>query len=141
MPIMATSSDGPAAREFRSISNRFIEVMKRGIAGFTEPAEIKIDDDRKLAIVWDEQDSANFSAYDLRLSCSCALCVSEDTGQRILNPKTIPLDIRITSIQRVGRYAVSISFSDGHETGIFRFDRLRTLEKKQQDSSRQSFNV
>jgi DUF971 family protein len=31
------------------------------------------------------------------------------------------------SIQPVGNYAISIAFSDGHATGIYRFEYLRDL--------------
>jgi DUF971 family protein len=63
----------------------------------------------------------------LRKNCPCAACVSEDTGERVLDERKIPLDIDIESAQEVGRYAMGISFTDGHNTGIYRYELLRNL--------------
>ena len=35
--------------------------------------------------------------------------------------------LKINGMKPVGNYAYSIAFSDGHDTGIFTFDLLRTL--------------
>ena len=36
-------------------------------------------------------------------------------------------DVKILSWKRVGNYAVQFSFSDGHSTGIYAYEYLRTL--------------
>ena len=36
--------------------------------------------------------------------------------------------VTIESIQPVGNYALSFAFSDGHGTGIYRYDFLREIE-------------
>ena len=46
-------------------------------------------------------------------------CVDEHTGAPLLDPKTVPADIHIESVQSIGRYAVGILWSDGHRTGIY----------------------
>jgi DUF971 family protein len=35
--------------------------------------------------------------------------------------------VRPVAIRPVGRYAIQIDWSDGHTTGIYPFDRLRSL--------------
>ena len=47
--------------------------------------------------------------------------MDEDTGRRVLDPKRVPLDIRITGVQPVGRYGLGLAFTDGHNTGIYKF--------------------
>ena len=64
------------------------------------------------------------SATALRISCTCANCQSEATGERLLDPKTVPEDITVTDMHLVGNYGVGVHFSDGHTTGIFRFRNL-----------------
>jgi DUF971 family protein len=49
------------------------------------------------------------------------------TGQRMLDPDTVPDDLSIESIQIVGRYALTFRWSDGHQTGIYSFRLLRGL--------------
>jgi len=44
-----------------------------------------------------------------------------------LAPDGVPLDIRITRIWSVGNYALAMTFSDGHGTGIYTFNSLRAM--------------
>lgn len=50
----------------------------------------------------------------LRVACRCAHCVNEITGENLLNPDTVPEDIKIQHIKRVGNYALGLAFSDNH---------------------------
>lgn len=63
---------------------------------------------------------------DLRIACRCAMCVDERTGERILDPASVPQDVSVSDIKLVGNYAVQITFSDGHDTGLFTYERLRS---------------
>ncbi len=78
----------------------------------------------EVRIVWDEGDEDLWNARDLRLRCTCAHCVHEFSGEAILDPATVPEVVRIVKMQLVGNYGLSIEFSDGHSTGIYRFDEL-----------------
>lgn len=88
------------------------------------PHAINRQDDG-LRIEWDlSGHEAFFPARDLRLACPCAACVEEMSGRPILNPATIPSDIRPVSVALVGAYGLKIQWSDGHATGIYTFERL-----------------
>jgi ATP-binding protein involved in chromosome partitioning len=80
---------------------------------------------REVRFVWDEGDEDLWTTRDLRLRCACALCQSEVTGERLLDPKTVAEDLVIQDMHLVGNYGVGIHFSDGHTTGIFRFRDLK----------------
>ena len=70
------------------------------------------------------------STYDvraLRLDCGCAKCIDEWTGAGTLDPDSVPADVHPLKIESVGRYAIQIRWSDGHDTGIYPFRRLREL--------------
>ena len=77
-----------------------------------------------LTIHWDETSQSTYKARDLRLSCRCAHCIEEMTGRPLLDPHTVPDVITITNLDLVGTYGIQIRFSDGHGTGIFRFEDL-----------------
>jgi ATP-binding protein involved in chromosome partitioning len=79
----------------------------------------------EVRFVWDEGDEDVYSARDLRIRCSCAHCQSEVTGERLLDPTTVPQDLTISDMHLVGNYGVGVHFSDGHTTGIFRFRELK----------------
>ena len=36
-------------------------------------------------------------------------------------------DSSISTWEKIGRYAIGLQFSDGHKTGIYTYDRLRSL--------------
>ena len=93
----------------------------------TTPTSIEQEGPRHLAISWGDGEKSVFPVRDLRLACSCARCVDEWTGEEMLKPESVPEDVRPVSIQPVGRYAIQIQWSDGHDTGIYPFDRLRSL--------------
>ena len=64
--------------------------------------------------------------YDrLRGFCPCAMCQGHAALEIRFHPPAQPVDI--TSIQPVGNYGLSIAFSDGHGTGIYRFEFLREI--------------
>ncbi|MFZ5622856.1 MAG: DUF971 domain-containing protein [Gemmatimonadota bacterium] len=85
-------------------------------------------EDAGLRIEWDAQGTASFlPARALRLACPCAACVEEMSGRPLLDPATVPLDVRPVQVSLVGAYGLSILWSDGHGTGIFTFERLRAL--------------
>lgn len=78
----------------------------------------------EVRFVWDEGDEDVWSARALRIMCTCAYCVSEITGAKLLDPATVAEDITVTSMNLVGNYGLSIAFSDGHSTGIYRWKQL-----------------
>jgi ATP-binding protein involved in chromosome partitioning len=78
----------------------------------------------QVCFVWDDDDEDVWSARDLRIRCTCALCQSEMTGEPILDPATVPEDLTVTHMELVGNYGLAIHFSDGHTTGIYRLTML-----------------
>lgn len=94
-----------------------------------QPVKIFRTKENELGFDFDDGSRAAFRLRDLRLACPCALCVDENSGERLLDPNTVPEDISIETIQSVGRYAVGILWSDGHRTGIYPYDLLKRLSK------------
>lgn len=80
---------------------------------------------REVRFVWDDGSEDVYAARELRIKCACAHCQSEVTGERLLDPATVPEDLSVTEMQLAGNYGVAIHFSDGHSTGIYRFKVLK----------------
>jgi ATP-binding protein involved in chromosome partitioning len=81
--------------------------------------------DDGLLIEWDTVGhEAFFPARALRLACPCAACVDEMSHRPLLDPATVPDDVRPLSIGLVGAYGLRVQWSDGHGTGIYTFERL-----------------
>lgn len=88
------------------------------------PVEIVGLGKAEVRFVWDDDTEVTWPTRALRLACTCALCVSETSGQPLLDPATVPSDITVKDMSLVGNYGVNITFSDGHSTGIYRFRQL-----------------
>ena len=93
----------------------------------TIPTEIKKTSPTELTMTWDDGHLSVFPIKYLRAECTCAHCVNEVTGKRMLNPATIREDITIVAAEHVGSYGVKFIFSDRHENGIYTWQRLREL--------------
>lgn len=97
------------------------------------PAALKIVEGDKLQIDWSDGHRRHYTFRQLRDQCPCAICrakVEREGQDASLLPvlsvaETVP--VRITAMEPVGNYAYSISFSDGHRTGIYRLELLRNL--------------
>jgi len=93
----------------------------------TTPKAIEQAGDDSLLIRWNDGHDSLYAVRELRLACRCARCIEETTGQPLLDPATIPDDVRPVRVTGVGRYALQFEWSDGHDTGIYPFDLLRSL--------------
>ncbi len=85
------------------------------------------EDGSALQITWKDAHESTYQPFDLRLNCPCAGCVEELTGRRMLTSAMIRPDVYPTAIHYVGRYALQFVWSDGHDTGIYTFELMRSL--------------
>ena len=91
------------------------------------PQELAVVAGGAVQVKWRDGVEQIIPAHTLRSECPCAGCVDEFSGEKLLQPGQIPADITVASSASVGRYAVRLDFSDGHNSGIFEFARLRTI--------------
>lgn len=89
------------------------------------PEAIDVTDRNEFRILWPGGPEVTIPSMQLRDFCPCAGCVEEGTGRKILDPATIPADVRPVQILPVGNYAIQIHWSDGHSTGIYTWQTLR----------------
>ena len=91
----------------------------------TRVKDIQQKDERTLWIQWSDNREQQWDVVNLRRSCPCAVCIDEWTGKKTLKDDDVSDTVRPVSIKSVGRYALSIEFSDGHKTGIYTFEKLQ----------------
>jgi len=92
------------------------------------PSVVRRSDPLRVDIEWTDGTKSDFTAAALRRACPCARCVNELTGVRSHDPATVAEDLTQSDLRLVGNYAVTMTFSDGHHTGIFTFGLLRRLK-------------
>jgi DUF971 family protein len=96
------------------------------------PVRIEKDGEDGLIITWSDGQRGRVTWRQLRAQCPCAACREERAQPpnpfRVLRPAEIlsgPL--RPVTMTPVGYYAYKIVWSDGHDTGLFTFDFLRSI--------------
>ena len=94
------------------------------------PTALYRKDPETLGIRWSDGTTSEYSLHFLRSSCPCAVCVNEWSGEKMLDESRIPKDIRPLRLFAVGKYAMGVHWSDGHQTGIFSYDYLKKLDGK-----------
>jgi DUF971 family protein len=89
--------------------------------------------DGKLVIEWNDGQKREIAFGALREVCPCATCREKRAkppapsgGLNVLSmAEARPL--AVLAMRPVGNYAYSIAFSDGHDTGIFTLELLRSM--------------
>ncbi len=88
-------------------------------------------EERGIVLTWPDGRVWRVPHRDLRLACRCALCVDEITGAPLLQEAEIPADIRAVEVTPLGLYALGVSWSDGHASGIYPYRLLEGLAVKE----------
>ncbi|HSP17582.1 MAG TPA: DUF971 domain-containing protein [Thermoanaerobaculia bacterium] len=85
----------------------------------------------QLVVLWDDRHESYYSLEDLRRACPCASCSGEpDLFGRIAKGPTQVYrheSFELQSIDRVGNYALQPNWADGHNYGIWTYERLREV--------------
>jgi len=103
-----------------------------------KPKDVKVhvSSGAGVDITWADGHSSHYDFAYLRGHCPCATCNEErDKKDQLSTPSTAqfaPLPMfkpkpKAQSASTVGNYAIQISFSDGHSTGIYSYDHLRSI--------------
>ena len=82
--------------------------------------------DQAIRIRWQDGHHSIYAHRFLRLRCQCAHCVDEWTKAPVLDPETIPQDVKAVDHMVVGNYAIQFLWSDAHYTGIYPYTFLRS---------------
>jgi DUF971 family protein len=84
---------------------------------------IPLMDEKALRILWDDDHISTYPFSYLRGWCPCAACQGHDGERHFIRVENPQLE----TIGPVGNYALNFRWSDGHDTGIYTFEFLRTL--------------
>ena len=153
-PIVTSQPDSQVAVAYRAIATQLVQsleatpeaVMKPFIWSWSDdktapswlesattteggpiiPVGLRRRDPRTLSILWQDGQRHDHDVRDLRLACPCAGCVDETTGQRKLDPNTVRQDVAPRIISSIGSYAINVAWNDGHSSGLYSFELLRS---------------
>jgi DUF971 family protein len=108
------------------------------------PLEIRRAGSHGLTIAWSDGNTQELSSEVLRRNCPCAGCreargdeshAKPLTGERASGKKrslaivqnTLQEELDLSTIWGVGQYALGIRWGDGHDSGIYTFEYLKSL--------------
>ena len=94
------------------------------------PASLSKDGPDRLVIVWNDGHHSVYTWRHLRHNCPCAGCREErfkpaDPFQIHKPAELVPF--AAVKMASIGHYAYKITWSDGHDTGIYTLEHLREL--------------
>jgi len=104
-----------------------------------KPADVKvhISNGAGIDIIWADEHRSHYDFVYLREQCPCAMCdeerrKKEDAIARVGGGAGSVLPLfkprpTARAAKTVGNYALQIDFSDGHTTGIYSYDYLRSV--------------
>ncbi len=97
------------------------------------PVDIKLSLKKQtLTIDWQDGHSSRFDLARLRRACPCATCrrdrATPSTSLPILKLPPGGGEIKVTDAELMGHYAINLSWSDGHNSGIYDYKYLRALD-------------
>ena len=109
-------------------------------ADSTPPEHLDVDRERGLTVTWSDGTTRFFDTALLRRHSPSAEAAAEAEAAdanplHVLRSAPTSDTLRITDAELVGRYAIRLAFSDGHRTGLFSWDYLRTLGGRRVESS------
>jgi DUF971 family protein len=102
--------------------------------------KIHVSSGAGVDITWADNHTSHYDFSYLREECPCATCNEKRDQEEqhkhsglktpMLSSPALPMfkpKLRAQSATQVGNYAVQINFNDGHNTGIFSYDYLRSV--------------
>src|ERR671914_53595 len=76
-----------------------------------------------VRIIWDDSHVGNYPETYLRGYCPCALCQGHGATRKFISAPAA----KLIDIRPIGNYAIEFHWQDGHSTGIYTYEYLRTL--------------
>jgi DUF971 family protein len=103
-----------------------------------KPATVKVHvtSGTGVDITWSDGHASHYDFAYLREECPCATCNDERIRKSAMasagpaSAAALPMfkpKARAQAATTVGNYAIQITFTDGHATGIFSYDHLRSI--------------
>jgi ATP-binding protein involved in chromosome partitioning len=127
-PIVASRPDGAHAAVYRDIASRaWVQLQAGGNAEVKSP-ELEVNADRsELIVAFPGAAPFTLPAEMLRVMSPSAEVQGHTPDQRVTVARK--RNVKIKELRPVGSYAVRIVFDDGHDTGLYAWSYLETLER------------
>jgi ATP-binding protein involved in chromosome partitioning len=128
-PIVASEPDSIYAQIYREIAAKAWNELETSKGTRLAPPKLAIaKDGADLSVVFDGGTPFALPAEMLRVMSPSAEVQGHSPEQRVTVGKK--KNVKIKDLRPVGNYAVRIVFDDGHDTGLFAWTYLQTLDRE-----------
>ncbi|MCG8374388.1 MAG: DUF971 domain-containing protein [Balneolales bacterium] len=99
----------------------------------TTPVGIQVDNENQhLQIEWKDGKKSEYPLFGLRKNCPCVTCRGGHASMNEFEPEAFFLEnpprMNITNAKPIGNHALQITWIDGHNSGMYRWETLRWLD-------------
>lgn len=130
LPQFTAKIEAPPVNEFiMTAADNVIRSLGKNSILKKQVPDVRFDA-AATTLTWPDGEEISVDNRRLRMSCRCALCVNELTGEVILNGESIRNDIAPTAAFPLGNYAIGIEWNDGHTSGIYPYATIRQIATK-----------
>jgi ATP-binding protein involved in chromosome partitioning len=130
-PITATSPKGPHAQIYRDIATKAWAELQGSSETRIQPPTLAISPDKsELHVSFTGEETFTLSAEMLRVMSPSAEVQGHSPDQRVTVGRK--RNVKITELRPVGNYAVRIVLDDGHDTGLYAWSYLQTLDQERE---------
>lgn len=110
-----------------------------------KPVSVDVSNsDQTLSIDWADGHTSIFSLFGLRKNCPCVECRGGHSQMGRFEPRLFLVEptqtYKIISAEQVGNHALKISWNDGHNSGMYRWDLLRHMDESVEKLKERSEN-
>ncbi len=93
----------------------------------TTPTVIDIAREAGVTVTWADGHVSRFGLDGLRAWCPCAQCRDVRAGGGVAWPQPgAPAALRVEGAEKVGNWGLNLEWNDGHGTGIYTWETLRS---------------
>jgi DUF971 family protein len=98
------------------------------------PASVDVNNSEQvLTVKWSDGQTSDFSLFGLRKNCPCVACRGGHEKMGRFEPELFKVQptrvYKILDAETVGNHALKITWDDGHNSGMFRWDLLRQMDE------------
>jgi ATP-binding protein involved in chromosome partitioning len=130
-PITATSPRGPYAQIYRDIATKAWAELQGSSETRIQPPTLAVSPDQsELHVGFAGEKTFTLSAEMLRVMSPSAEVQGHSPDQRVTVGRK--RNVKIKELRPVGNYAVRIVFDDGHDTGLYAWPYLQTLDQERE---------
>ena len=130
-PIVATSPNGPHAQIYRDIATKAWAELNASSDTRIQPPTLAVSPDKsELHVGFAGEKTFTLSAEMLRVMSPSAEVQGHSPDQRVTVGRK--RNVKIKELRPVGNYAVRIVFDDGHDTGLYAWSYLQTLDQERE---------